>query len=92
MEIRFFEEVCGTMGTYGYGEMTVSKYYENKYGEMESFKRDDLFAEMFDSMHPMSKKGVVIIDDSVFYIKNLNGIEVTGTETSKVFFEKQKIV
>ena len=92
MKIRFFEEVRGTMGTYGYGEMTVSKYYENTYGNKESFKRNELFAEMFNAMHPLSKRGVVIIDNNAFFVSNLNGIEVLGTENTDSFLKNQKIL
>ena len=92
MKIRFFEEVCGTMGTYGYGEMTVSKWYENEYGKMESFNRNELFAKMFDSMHPLSKKGVVLIDNTAFYVRNLDGIELIGTDGADSFLKGQKIL
>ena len=69
MLIKFYEEVVGTMGSYGFGEMTVGSGWVNKYSNLERFFRNDLFSDLFGAMHPLSNKALVQVDNILYYVE-----------------------
>lgn len=91
--IRFFEEVCGTMGTYGYGEMTVSLSYSKALEAGEYKTRDELYSDLFGAMHPMSKRAVVVVNGRATFVKQTDkGFEVLQACSEDIFFKENKIL
>ena len=77
MLIKFYEEVVGTMGSYGFGEMTVGSGWVNKYSNLEQFFRNDLFSDLFGAMHPLSRKALVQVDNILYYVEQKKKEEET---------------
>ena len=96
-EIKFYEEVVGTMGSYGYGEMAVSRYYPEAYESGEIKNRTELLKELTNNMHPRSGRAAIVLNDYVYFVRREgddvdSDIKLEGACMPEQFYKEKTIL
>lgn len=92
-KLRFFEEVVGTMGIYGYGEMSVGSGFLKKYEQGEYHYRTEMYSDLFGAMHPLSGKAIILCAGRATLIERTDkGFKELEDMKEEIFFKEKKIL